>query len=279
MASHEQSTQTAGSGRAVAAAEVAAVTIIALCVFLFLALPIIAIVERAIRDTDLLDVISSSEVTKALRLSLLTTGISLAVIVAFGTPVAYLLSRYEFPGKAVLDTLVDLPMVLPPAVGGLGLLMVFGRRGLLGEWVEDAGLQLAFTTTAVIMAQIFVASPFYIRAAKTGFDSVDRELERVAYTLGSSRSGTFARVSVPIAAPSLAAGAVMAWARALGEFGATIMFAGSIAGRTQTVPLAIYREFEGGIEVPLALSTILICISFVVLLTFRLLLKRAIVSP
>lgn len=279
MASREQSVQNGGDGRAVAAAEVVAVTIIALCVFLFLALPVIAIVERAVRDTDLLDVISSSEVTKALRLSLVTTGISLVVIIAFGTPVAYLLSRYDFPGKAVLDTLVDLPMVLPPAVGGLGLLMAFGRRGLLGEWVEDAGLQLAFTTTAVVMAQIFVASPFYIRAAKAGFDSVDGELERVAHTLGSSRSGTFARVSVPIAAPSLAAGAVMAWARALGEFGATIMFAGSIAGRTQTVPLAIYREFEGGIEVPLALSTILIVISFAVLLTFRLLLKRAIVSP
>jgi molybdate transport system permease protein len=245
---------------------------------LFLGLPVFAIVERAFEKTDFLEVISSSTVTEALRISLVTTTISLLLIVAFGTPLAYILARYRFPGHAVVDTLVDLPIVLPPAVGGLGLLMAFGRRGILGQWLDDAGIEVAFTTTAVIMAQTFVASPFYIRAAKGGFEAVDRDLENVAYTLGSSRSGAFLRVAVPAAMPSLAAGAVMAWARALGEFGATIMFAGSLPGKTQTVPLAVYRSLETGIDVPLALSTLLVGISFAVLLAFRLLAKRAALS-
>jgi molybdate transport system permease protein len=188
------------------------------------------------------------------------------------------MARAQFPGKAVLDTLIDLPIVLPPAVGGLGLLMAFGRRGTLGEPLSDLGIELAFTTAAVVMAQTFVASPFYIRAARAGFEASGPELEQVAQTLGSSRTGAFLRVAVPVAMPSLAAGAVMAWARALGEFGATIMFAGSISGRTQTVPLAIYRLLETGVEAPLALSTVLIVISFSVLLAFRLLLRRALLT-
>ena len=159
--------------------------------------------------------------------------------------------------------------------GGLGLLMAFGRNGLLGSRLDGLGIDLAFTTAAVVMAQTFVASPFYIRAAKAGFEAIDRDLENVAYTLGSSRTGVFFRVAIPAAVPALMAGAVMAWARALGEFGATIMFAGSFPGRTQTVPLAIYRSLETGIDVPLALSAILIVISFAILLTFRLLMKRA----
>jgi len=262
-------------GSLLAAAEtVVAVTVVVIAV-IFLVLPVFAIVERAIEKTDLLDVISSSTVTQALRVSLVTTSISLALILLFGTPLAYVLARGSFPGQAILDSLIDLPIVLPPAVGGLGLLMAFGRSGLLGSWLDDAGINLAFTATAVVMAQTFVASPFYIRAAKAGFESVDRDLEDVAHTLGSSRSGAFLRVAIPAAMPSLLAGAVMAWARALGEFGATIMFAGSFTGRTETVPLAVYRSLELGIDVPLALSTILVAISFVVLLTFRLLLKRS----
>lgn len=263
------------SASAIAAAEVVGVLVIGLAAVLFLGLPVFAIVERAIEKTDLLDVISQSAVTEALRISLVTTSISLLLVVAFGTPLAYVLARYRFLGHAVVDTLVDLPIVLPPAVGGLGLLMAFGRRGILGGWLDDIGIELAFTTTAVVMAQTFVASPFYIRAAKAGFEAVDRDLENVAYTLGSSRSGAFFRVAIPAAMPSLLAGAVMAWARALGEFGATIMFAGSFAGRTQTVPLAVYRTLETGIDVPLALSTLLVGISFAVLLAFRLLMKRA----
>ena len=258
-----------------AAAETVTVVVIAFAAVLFLGLPVFAIVERAVEKTDLLDVISSSAVTEALRISLVTTSISLALVIVFGTPLAYVLARYRFPGHALVDTLVDLPIVLPPAVGGLGLLMAFGRRGILGDWLDDVGVELAFTTTAVVMAQTFVASPFYIRAAKAGFEAVDRDLEYVAHTLGSSRSGAFFRVAIPAAMPSLLAGAVMAWARALGEFGATIMFAGSFAGRTQTVPLAVYRSLETGIDVPLALSTLLVAISFAILLTFRLLMKRA----
>lgn len=273
MATQPQTTDRGQS--AIAAAETVAVFVIGLAAVLFLGLPVFAIVERAVERTDLLDVISSSAVTEALRISLVTTSISLALVIAFGTPLAYVLARYRFPGHALVDTLVDLPIVLPPAVGGLGLLMAFGRRGILGDWLDDVGVELAFTTTAVIMAQTFVASPFYIRSAKAGFEAVDRDLEHVAYTLGSSRSGAFFRVAIPAAMPSLLAGAVMAWARALGEFGATIMFAGSFAGRTQTVPLAVYRSLETGIDVPLALSTLLVAISFAILLTFRLLMKRA----
>jgi molybdate transport system permease protein len=260
---------------AIAASETVVVFVLGLAAVLFLGLPVFAIVERAIEKTDLLDVIASSAVIEALRISLVTTSISLVLVIVFGTPLAYVLARYRFPGHALVDTLVDLPIVLPPAVGGLGLLMAFGRRGILGDWLGDVGVELAFTTTAVVMAQTFVASPFYIRAAKAGFEAVDRDLENVAYTLGSSRSGAFFRVAIPVAMPSLLAGAVMAWARALGEFGATIMFAGSFAGRTQTVPLAVYRSLETGIDVPLALSTLLIAISFAILLTFRLLMKRA----
>lgn len=244
-------------------------------VVLFLGLPIFAIIQRAFGEGDFFNAVSSSGVTEALRLSLLTTTVSLAIILAFGTPVAYILSRGNFPGRDVIDALIDLPIVLPPAVGGLGLLMAFGRRGLLGETLEVMGVEIAFTTTAVVMAQVFVASPFYMRAAKAGFDSLDHDLTNVAYTLGSSRFEVFRRVAVPVAMPSLMAGAVMAWARALGEFGATIMFAGSFAGRTETIPLAIYRQLETGIEVPLALSTLLIVISFAVLFVFRLLTRRA----
>ncbi|HUF52486.1 MAG TPA: ABC transporter permease [Dehalococcoidia bacterium] len=256
------------------AGEVMLAAIACAVVFLFLVLPVAAILEKA-AHTDFFDEVTSSAVTDALRLSMVTTTMSLGLVVLFGTPLAYVMARTRFPGHAVVDTLIDLPIVLPPAVGGLGLLMVFGRRGWLGEPLDDLGVQVAFTTTAVVMAQTFVASPFYIRSARAGFEAAGQELEDVARTLGSSRSGAFLRVAVPVAMPALTAGAVMAWARALGEFGATIMFAGSIEGRTQTVPLAIYRQFETGIEAPLALSAVLVVVSFSVLLAFRLLTRRA----
>jgi molybdate transport system permease protein len=257
-------------------AEVAAAIVLCGTVTVFLGLPVFAIIERAVTTSDFLEAVSSSASVDALRLSLVTTSISLALILCFGTPVAYVLSRSSFPGRDVLDALIDLPIVLPPAVCGLGLLMAFGRRGILGGWLSDAGIEVAFTMTAVVMAQTFVASPFYIRSAKAGFDSIDPNIEAVAFTLGSSRFEVFRRIAIPVAMPSLLAGAVMAWARALGEFGATIMFAGSFAGRTQTVPLAIYRELETGLDVPLALSAVLIVISGAVLLVFRLLTRRAV---
>jgi len=257
------------SQRALAVLEHASAAFFVGVVITFLALPAVAIIERSIAKSSLLDAIGSADVRDSLRLSFLTTTTSLILIVIFGTPTAYVLARRRFPGRRLLDAIVDLPIVLPPAVGGLGLLMAFGRRGLLGQYLDDLGISLAFTVWAVIMAQSFVAAPFYIRTAKAGFESIDQELEAVARTLGSSPIGTFWRVSVPLARPALIAGAVMAWARALGEFGATIMFAGSLAGKTQTMPLTIYRSLETGLDVPLALATMLIGISLVVLLIFR----------
>jgi molybdate transport system permease protein len=157
------------------------------------------------------------------------------------------------------------PIVLPPAVAGIALLMAFGRRGLLGAPLADAGISIAFTTVAVVLAQCFVAVPFYVRSAKAGFQGVDRGLEQTAYTLGESPFGTFRRVTVPLAFPSLLAGGVLCWARALGEFGATIMFAGSFRGRTQTMPLAIYAALESDLGAALALGTILVVVSLAVL--------------
>ncbi len=247
----------------------------ALLLLIFLVLPVVAILVKVVRATAPLDALGSPVVTEALRLSLVTSSISAAVAAVLGTPVAFLLARYRFPGRAVVDSLVDLPMVLPPAVAGLGLLMAFGRRGILGGALDVLGLELAFTTAAVVMAQTFVAAPFYIRSAKAGFEGVDRELERVSATLGSSRLRTFFRVTVPLAGPALMGGAVMAWARALGEFGATIMFAGNTIGRTQTMPLAIYIAFQNDLTAALVLAGILVVVSFAVLFTFKALLGRS----
>src|SRR5581483_4044828 len=163
----------------------------------------------------------------------------------------------------------DLPIVLPPAVAGAALLMAFGRRGLLGPWLAVLGLEIPFTTTAVVMAQAFVAAPFYVRAARAGLAAVDPVLEGVSRTLGESALGTFRRVTVPLAMPALLGGAVMTWARALGEFGATIMFAGNFPGTTQTMPLAIYVAMERDLPAALVLASILIVASFVVLLGFK----------
>lgn len=250
-------------------------TLAALLLLIFLVLPVAAILVKVAQATAPLDALGSSVVTEALRLSLVTSSISAAVAAVLGTPVAFLLARYRFPGRAVVDSLVDLPMVLPPAVAGLGLLMAFGRRGILGGALDVLGLELAFTTAAVVMAQTFVAAPFYIRSAKAGFEGVDRELERVSATLGSSRLRTFFRVTVPLAGPALMGGAVMAWARALGEFGATIMFAGNTIGRTQTMPLAIYIAFQNDLTASLVLAGILVVVSFAVLFTFKALLGRS----
>ncbi len=248
----------------------------ALVVALFLALPLIALVLKTVQSSEAMQAFGRARVTEALRLSLATSAVSTALAVALGTPLAYGLARYRFPGRVVLDTLVDLPIVLPPAVAGLGLLMAFGRRGILGDTLDLAGLHLAFTTTAVVMAQTFVASPFYIRSARAGFEAVDRSLESVSATLGVSPIVTFFRVTAPLARPALVGGAAMAWARALGEFGATIMFAGNLQGVTQTMPLAIYSDLQGGdLRAALALAVILLAVSFAVLLVFRLLIGRA----
>lgn len=242
---------------------------------IFLALPLVAVFLKVLPQEGVWATLQQPLVTEALRLSLLTSLSSLGLALLFGTPVAYLLARRRFPGVAIVDTLIDLPMVLPPTVAGVALLMTFGRRGLLGAWLDIAGVQISFTSVAVVLAQSFVGAPFYIRAARAGFQSVDQELERVAYTLGHSPLSTFLRVTAPLAFPALLGGAVMAWARALGEFGATIMFAGNMLGRTQTMPLAIYTAMESDLTAALVLSAILVVVSFAVLFSVRLLLHRS----
>jgi molybdate transport system permease protein len=196
-----------------------------------------------------------------------------------GTPVAYLLSREDFAGKAIVDALIDLPMVLPPAVAGLALLMAFGRRGLLGPPLAAIGIELPFTTAAVVMAQTFVAAPFYVRAAKAGFGSVDRGLEQMSALLGVSDLRTFFRITLPLAAPSLFGGVLMTWARALGEFGATILFAGNFIGRTQTMPLAIYQALESDLGSAIAIAALLIVISFVFLILLRAITRGRLAHP
>jgi molybdate transport system permease protein len=242
----------------------------------FLLLPIAAIFIRAVPEGALSRALDDPTVHKALTLSVITTIITLAITVVVGTPVAYVLARYRFRGRDVISTLVDLPMVLPPAVAGVALLMAFGRRGLLGPTLLNVfGLAIPFTTLAVILAQTFVAAPFFVSAARAGFESVDPGLEDVAATLGISRFSTFRSVTVPLALPALLGGAVMTWARALGEFGATIMFAGNFAGRTQTMPLAIYQTLESGkLDAALALSMMLVVVSFTILFVFKGLARR-----
>lgn len=246
-----------------------------LALLLFLTLPLAALFIRVLPKEGLWETIRQPLVTEALRLSFITSSATLLVTVVLGTPIAYLLARRRFFGSAVLDTIIDLPMVLPPAVAGVALLMAFGRRGILGPWLEAANIEIAFTLTAVVMAQTFVSAPFYIRAARAGFQSVDQELERVAHTLGHSPFATFLRITVPLAFPALLSGAVMTWARALGEFGATIMFAGNTIGRTQTMPLAIYIAMQSNLTAALVISAILVIVSFTVLFAVRLILHRS----
>jgi molybdate transport system permease protein len=242
---------------------------------LLILLPVGAILARALAGPDLLAAIGRPVVFEALRLSLLTSLLTVGLAVLLGTPAAWLLARRDFPGRALLDTLVELPMVLPPAVAGIGLLMAFGRRGLLGPLLASVGITVGFTTAAVVLAQVFVAAPFFVRSARVGFLAVDRELEEMAATQGASGWASFWRVTVPVAAPSLLTGLAMCWARALGEFGATIMFAGSFQGRTQTMPLAIYAALESDLDAALAISAVLVVVSFGVLALVRLAARRA----
>jgi molybdate transport system permease protein len=238
-----------------------------------LTLPTIALIERTIdAQPSLRDERTRETLADALRLSVVTSVIALAVIVAIGTPVAWMLARYRLPGSRLLDALIDLPIILPPAVAGIALLSAFGRRGLLGDQLAALGVSVGFSTAAVVIAQIFVGAPFYIRTARTGFARVERGLEEAAADLGASPGRVFWRVVVPITRSSLAAGAVLAWARALGEFGATIMFAGNRQGVTQTMPLAIYERFQAGdLPTALLLSTVLLASSALLLVVVRLL--------
>ena len=252
----------------------ALVVIAAALLVLFLAVPLAAMVVRTVQEGQGLTAAARQTLRQALTLSLVTSLVALTVILALGTPLAYLLARRRFRGARVVDTLIDLPIVLPPSVAGIALLMAFGqRRGILGRWLDQAGIDVGLgTTTAVVLAQLFVAAPFYVRAAKGGFARVDRDLEEAAADLGAPPSRVFRTVTLPLARPALAAGAVLAWARALGEFGATIMFAGNSAGRTQTMPLAVYtRYYANDLQSALLLSLVLVAASMLVLLGVRLL--------
>jgi molybdate transport system permease protein len=238
-------------------------------VVLLLGLPLVALLGRALQADALRAALGNPGVAAALILSLATSGASLALALVVGTPLAYVLARVPFRGRGLVDALVEVPIVLPPAVAGIALLMAFGRRGLLGTFLASWGVSLAFTPWAVILAQCFVAVPFYVRSARTGFASVDHDLELAAYVDGATPWAAFWRVTVPLAFPSLLAGSVLCWARALGEFGATIMFAGSFRGRTQTMPLAIYAFLESDLGAALALGALLVVVSLVVLAVVR----------
>ena len=237
-----------------------------------LGLPILVLVGRAVLGGALFESATVQVVVEALALSLLTTSISLVLTVVIGIPLALLLARRTFRGQTLVETAIDLPIVLPPSVAGLALLLVFGRRGLLGESLSVLGIEIAFTTLAVIIAQTFVSAPFFIRSARTGFASVDHDLEDAARVDGASERQLFRSITVPLASAALAAGLVMSWARALGEFGATIMFAGSVAGKTQTLPLVVYAEFQGGdLDAAIAAASILVLAAFGVLVSVRIL--------
>ena len=251
----------------------ATVTLLAIVFGLFFVLPLAGLIDRAVEDGRTWELARSETARKALWLSTWTSTVTVTLAILFGTPVAYLLSRTRFPGKALVDAAIDLPIVLPPTVAGVALLTAFGRRGLIGEPIESwTGFTFGFTTTAVIMAQLIVAAPFYVRAARSGFDSIDRRAESVAYTLGASKTRTFFRIVLPQARPALLAGVVLCWARSMGELGATLIFAGNLEGKTQTMPLAIIQAFEGsslGLAGAIALSLTLLVVALVVLVAFR----------
>jgi len=238
----------------------------------FLVLPLLAIFLKA-SPVQLLENLTRREVIQALFLSLSTTLTSTLIILILGTPLAFAMARRYFRFQRVIDTLVDLPIVMPPAVAGVALLMAFGRRGLLGSTLELFGIQIAFTSLAVILAQIFISAPFYIKSAAVGFAGIEPELEQAASLDGAGSWENFRHVIIPLSWTALLSGGILAWARALGEFGATIIFAGNFPGRTQTMPLAIYIGFELDLSVALTLSVILITLSFIALLVVRLLLE------
>jgi molybdate transport system permease protein len=239
----------------------------------FIALPVVALFLKSPPET-LLRSLHDPVVMDALRLSLMTSAITTITVVIMGTPIAYVSARFNFFGKELADSLIDLPVIMPPAVAGIALLMAFGRMGIVGHHLNALGISIAFTTLAVIIAQVFVSSPFYIRQARTSFEDVDLAFENAARTLGASRVYTFFHVILPIAMNGLISGAIMAFARSLGEFGATIMFAGNFQGRTQTMPLAIYTAMQGDLDVSLCLAIILVAISFVVIFLVKILTRR-----
>ena len=252
--------------RTLFAALLAAATAIALG---FLLLPVVAIFVR-VPPSDLLRALGHDVTRDALLVSLKTSAIAHGAVLLVGTPAAYLLARQRFRGRGLVLSLIELPLVLPPAVAGIALLAAFGRAGLLGDELDALGLQIPFTQTAVVLAVAFVESPFYLRGAIASFESVDDTLVDAARTLGASPGRVFFRIAVPLAATGLGAASALALARGLGEFGATLIFAGSLQGVTQTLPLAIYAQFDQDFDTALAISALFIVVGALLLVTLKL---------
>jgi len=246
-----------------------AVVVVAAIAAGLLALPVVALLAKALFSGALAGAFSDPAIVAALTLSLITTTVSLVITVVLGTPLAFVLARRRFPGSALVEAIVDLPIVLPPSVAGLALLLAVGRRGLLGEPLSAVGIELPFTTVAVILAQTFVSAPFFIRAARSGFVGVDSDLEDAARCDGADEWAVVRRITVPLAGAALASGLVLSWARAMGEFGATIMFAGNVQGLTQTLPLVVYSEFQSSLDASIAAAAILVMAALGVLLAVR----------
>ncbi len=249
-------------------AEQGIITIVGALLVAFLTLPVLSLFVST-NGVDLRLGLGHPLVWPALRLSLLTTSISLATVVLLGTPLAWSLARTHGRVARAIETVAKLPIVVPPAVAGVALLFAFGRRGVLAGWLFPEGWSVTFTTVAVVMAEVFVSAPFFVQAATSAFRRVDPRAVIVARTFGASPLRVFFRVAVPLAAPGLIAGAAMSWARSLGEFGATLMFAGNLQGETQTLPLAIYTALESDMRAAQALSIILVIVAFALLLLVR----------
>jgi len=217
----------------------------------------------------MLSLITQPSAISALRLSLLTSTASVTITVLTGTPLAFIFARKRFMGKTFLELMIDLPIVLPPSVAGIALLIAFGRQGVFGSWLNDFGINLPFTTTAVVLAQTFVSAPLFVRAARIGFSEIEQQTIEAAYVEGSNEWQLFRFVMFPLAGRAILSGAILAWTRAIGEFGATILFAGNLEGVTQTMPLAIYLGLEKSLGIALALSTFLVIVSLLLLLATR----------
>ena len=241
---------------------------LSLPLLLFLLLPLLALVFYS-SPAELAANLKLPQVRQAMGLSLRTSTLATIASVLLGMPVAYLLARRQFRGRLLLDNLIDLPIVLPPAVAGLSLLLVFGRRGWIGGWLNEMGMRVTFTEAAVVIAQTFIAVSLFIRAASIGFAAIESEMEDAAAIDGAGRWQTFWHIVLPLSQRAVLTGIALAWARALGEFGATIIFAGNYPGRTQTMPLAIYIGFELDLDVAVTLSVILVLFSSVVLLMVK----------
>ena len=262
--------RTSGADRLASGLAIAALALLAG----FISLPLLSLVIWTVSEGSW-RAIASPVALDALLLSAKTTAVTMTIIFVVGTPAAFVLSRAEFLGKRLVNALVDIPAVLPPSAAGIALLLTFGRMGLLGKHLHLLGIELSFTTAAVVMAELFVATHFYVRQAAVGFAGIDRDVEAAAMVDGASRVKVFSKITIPLALPALVAGAVTAWARALGEFGGTIIFAGSFQGVTQTMPLAIYGALERDFDSAVALSVLVLGFSFVVILVARFFTRRA----